>query len=120
MVRNSATFRPTTLGFPQKGRDAMPDDGRNTALSPVVEITCGKIRGSVSGGVHAFKGIPYAASTAGKNRFLSPQPLAPWAGTRDALAYRGKAPQSPAQVQRRGEMDGILGPLDTAPESEDC
>lgn len=99
----------------------MPHDVRNTALSsPVVEITSGKIRGSVSGGVHAFKGIPYASSTAGKNRFLSPQPLAPWAGTRDALAYQGRAPQSPAQVQRRGEMDGILGPLDTTVETEDC
>jgi para-nitrobenzyl esterase len=39
---------------------------------------------------------------------------------REALAYRGKAPQSPAQVKRRAEMDGILGPLDASPETEDC
>ena len=98
----------------------MPDDVLSTALSPVVEIGSGKIRGAVTGGIHAFKGIPYAASTAGANRFRPPQPVAAWAGVRDALAYHGKAPQSPAQVKRRAEMDGILGPLDTTPETEDC
>jgi para-nitrobenzyl esterase len=90
------------------------------ALSPVVEIASGKIRGAVAGGIHAFKGIPYGASTGGKNRFLPPQPVAPWAGTLDALAYRGQAPQSPARVKRRGEMDNILGPADDTPEVEDC
>jgi para-nitrobenzyl esterase len=44
----------------------------------------------------------------------------PWSGVRDVLAYHGKAPQSPAQVKRRAEMDGILGPLDTTAETEDC
>jgi para-nitrobenzyl esterase len=97
----------------------MPDDVRNAA-TPVVEITSGKIRGAVAGGIHAFKGIPYGAPTGGVNRFLSPQPVTAWGGVRDALAYHGKAPQSPAQVKRRAEMDSILGPLDTSPETEDC
>jgi para-nitrobenzyl esterase len=98
----------------------MANDVSPLNLSPVVEIGSGKIRGAVTGGIHAFKGIPYAASTAGANRFRPPQPVAAWAGVRDALAYHGKAPQSPAQVKRRAEMDGILGPLDTTPETEDC
>jgi para-nitrobenzyl esterase len=98
----------------------MANDVMTSSLSLVVEIATGKTRGAVAGGIHAFKSIPYGAPTGGANRFLPPQPVAPWTGTRDALAYHGKAPQSPAQVKRRSEMDGVLGPLDTAPETEDC
>lgn len=98
----------------------MANDVSTVSLSPVVEITSGKIRGASAGGIHAFKGIPYGASTAGQNRFRPPRKATPWAAVRDALAYHGKAPQSPAQVKRRSEMDGILGPLDTTQETEDC
>jgi para-nitrobenzyl esterase len=98
----------------------MANDVSTASLSPVIETASGKIRGAVAGGIHAFKGIPYSASTAGKNRFRPPQPPAPWAGVRDALAYHGQAPQSPARVKRRGEMDNILGPADGTPETEDC
>jgi para-nitrobenzyl esterase len=98
----------------------MANDVLSVTASPVVEIASGKIRGVVSGEIHTFKGIPYAASTGGRNRFLPPQTIAPWAGTRDALGYNGKAPQSPAQVKRRSEMDNILGPVDSSPETEDC
>ena len=98
----------------------MANDVSPVSLSPVVEIASGKVRGASSGGIHSFKGIPYAASTDGANRFRPPQPVEPWAGVRDALAYHGKAPQSPAQAKRRTEMDGLLGPLDTTPETEDC
>jgi para-nitrobenzyl esterase len=98
----------------------MPNDVVTAILSPVVEIASGKIRGAVAGGIHAFKGIPYAAPTGGKNRFLPPQPVASWAGTRDALAYHGQAPQSPIKPKRRAEMDNILGPADGTPELEDC
>jgi para-nitrobenzyl esterase len=98
----------------------MANDVLTAARSPGVEISSGKVRGAESGGIHAFKGIPYAASTAGQNRFLPPHPVAPWSGTCDALAYRGQAPQSPARVKRRAEMDNILGPADDTPEVEDC
>jgi para-nitrobenzyl esterase len=98
----------------------MANDVLSTTLSPVVETATGKIRGAVNGGIQAFKGIPYGASTAGANRFRPPQPVVAWSGVRDALAYHAKAPQSPAQVKRRAEMDNILGPVDASPESEDC
>ena len=98
----------------------MANDVSTAALSPVVETASGKIRGAVAGGIHAFKGIPYGASTGGANRFRPPQPVAPWTGVRDAFAYHGQAPQSPARVKRRSEMDNILGPADDTPETEDC
>jgi para-nitrobenzyl esterase len=93
---------------------------RSAVETPLVEIATGKIRGVAAGGVHTFKGIPYGAPTAGKNRFLPPQPVTPWSGARDALAYAGQAPQSPARVKRRSEMDNILGPTDGTPEVEGC
>ena len=97
----------------------MPNDV-NVGLSPAVEIASGKIRGANTDGIHAFKGIPYGASTAGANRFMPPRPPEPWAGVRDALEYRGHAPQLPGRPERRPELQTILGPADITPETEDC
>ncbi|WP_245551157.1 carboxylesterase/lipase family protein [Nocardia paucivorans] len=55
----------------------------------------GRVRGSVVEGVHAFKGVPYAAPPQGENRYLPPRPARPWTGLRDALAFGPTAPQPP-------------------------
>jgi carboxylesterase type B len=65
--------------------------GAGTRQIPVVEITSGKLQGASAAGVYAFKGVPYGASAAGRNRFMAPQPPQPWSGVRDALAYAGHA-----------------------------
>ena len=89
-------------------------------LTPVVEIAGGKLRGTSSAGIYAFKSIPYGASTAGPNRFAPPAPAQPWAGVRDAIAYAGRAWQLPNRPKRRPVLETLLGPPDTTPEGEDC
>jgi para-nitrobenzyl esterase len=79
-----------------------------------------KIRGQSIDGVNAFKGVPYGASTGGRNRFMPPQKPEPWAGVRDALDWAGRAPQWPSNLKQRPELADLSGPRDTLPESEDC
>ena len=85
-------------------------------IAPVfVDTTGGKLRGSAVGGVSCFKGIPYAASTAGSNRFRPPAPVAPWPGVRDAIAFGSSAPQLPPSSDPLGVWYSALEPM-----SEDC
>jgi len=65
------------------------------SMDPIVEIGCGKLRGRVLDGVASFKGVPFAAPPFGANRQQPPQPVEPWAGVRDALAFGPKSPQGP-------------------------
>lgn len=67
--------------------------GLTTSAEPVAETTLGRVRGTRNQGVYAFKGVPYAASTAGANRFRPPVPRQPWTGIRDALTGGASAPQ---------------------------
>jgi para-nitrobenzyl esterase len=87
--------------------------------SPVVETASGRVVGTTTEGVHAFKGIPYGASTAGANRFMPTQPPAPWTGVREAVAYAGRSPQAGLMAQRP-ELMTVWGPIDTLPVGEDC
>jgi para-nitrobenzyl esterase len=52
-----------------------------------VKIDSGEIQGAVSGGVVAFKGIPFAAPPVGDLRWRPPQPVAGWKEGRPAQAY---------------------------------
>jgi para-nitrobenzyl esterase len=90
---------------------------------PAVETAHGKVRGVAANGVTSFKGIPYGASTAGRNRFMPPVAPAPWVNLRDALSYGPTAPQNPSSM--RGLVDprsgfAAYGDPDGIIESEDC
>lgn len=58
-----------------------------------VQTTAGKIRGLLQDTVHAFKGVPYGASTAGAGRFMPPAKPQAWAGVRDAFDIGPRSPQ---------------------------
>ena len=93
--------------------------GAKADTAPEVTTAYGKIRGVTTNGVHAFKGIPYGASTAGANRFMPPKPPEPWTGVRETVAYAGRSPQAPGSPQRP-ELAHVWGPVDTLPVGEDC
>jgi len=59
-----------------------------------VRIDSGWLLGSEENEVLSFKGIPFAASTEGINRWLPPQKKESWRGTRDAQDYGDFCPQS--------------------------
>lgn len=82
----------------------------------IVETASGKVRGATHEGIHSFKGIPYGASTGGKNRWLPPQPVQAWAGVRDALDYGPRAPQN----ERPATEPHLAWIRDTRATSEDC
>ena len=49
-------------------------------------------------GVTLYKGIPFAASTAGENRFKAPQPVEPWEGVKAADTWGDQVVQVPASI----------------------
>jgi para-nitrobenzyl esterase len=66
---------------------------------PQVETASGWVRGAVvtapnRPSVRRFLGMPYAAPPVGDLRWRAPQPVAPWAGVRDALAFGPACPQA--------------------------
>jgi para-nitrobenzyl esterase len=77
---------------------------------PVITIDSGKIAGVRYADVTAFKGIPFAASTGGENRWHPPQPVTAWDGIRPAQSYGPFCPQFRSELLwfKLGEM------------SEDC
>lgn len=60
----------------------------------IVESTSGRLRGVRQRGAFAFRGVPYAATTEGANRFRPPVRTRSWAGVRDASMGGASAPQS--------------------------
>lgn len=72
----------------------------------VADTTSGKVQGMDIAGIKTFKGIPYGASTGGKNRFLPPRKPAAWTGVRDAFEFGEISPQ--VMVGTRGEYEQLI------------
>ncbi len=59
----------------------------------IVDTQYGKVKGFILRDIYQYRGIPYGADTAGKNRFLGPQKPEPWKDTFNAIWWGNSAPQ---------------------------
>jgi para-nitrobenzyl esterase len=84
-------------------------------MEPVVWTSGGQIRGTFTGGVHRFLGVPYAAPPVGSRRLRPPQPVEPWTGIRGATAL---GPEPPQPRFDRNDPMGLL--FDPADMGDDC
>jgi para-nitrobenzyl esterase len=85
----------------------------------VVSTHAGRVRGYIRNGIYTFKGLPYAESTAGANRFMPPVKPNPWAGIRSCLSYGPVSPQPP-QLDWQNDEANFLVPQDNGFQDEDC
>ena len=84
----------------------------NAAAGPRVQTADGMLEGRrEASGVHAFKGIPFAAPPVGALRWKAPQPVQPWNGVRQAGNFGPRAMQLPLFSDMVFRSDGV---------SEDC
>lgn len=83
---------------------------------PIATTKQGQVRGVEKLGCLQFRGIPFAAPPVGELRWKSPQPAAPWDGTRDASEFGPTCPQV------AGTMEALSGGARPQPDpmSEDC
>src|SRR5260370_1045485 len=64
-------------------------------MDTVVKTRQGTVRGEIVEGIATFKGLSYAATPFGANRWRAPQPVESWNGVRDALNFGSTAPKPP-------------------------
>jgi para-nitrobenzyl esterase len=89
------------------------------AISDPVKTKDGKVSGvTLSSGVRAFKGIPFAAPPVGSLRWKEPQPVARWEGVRKADTF-GNVCVQPSQPKRVPNNVSVDLP-DSPKPSEDC
>ena len=101
--------------------DDHPPEGTVAAGSDVAitEIATGKVAGYLTRGIYAFKGIPYADTTAGANRFLPPQKPKPWSGVRSSRQYSFVCPQDKG-TGRQHDEEAFIFQWNDSIEGEDC
>lgn len=99
----------------------MARSGKNDAQpapapASVRTIAQGELVGLVAdNGAHVWRGLPFAASTAGENRWRAPKPAPGWEGRRETLTFAERCAQLTNQFDRdEGLKPGqLIG-------SEDC
>lgn len=84
----------------------------------IVETHYGKVEGAANNGVHAFRGIPFAAPPAGERRWHAPEPPEPWSGIRPAKDWGKQAWQQ--AVENAGMLSFVFNIRNAAYRDEDC
>lgn len=105
------------LARPATAEPVSPGGTIVTTATPEVDTVAGRVRGYRQGGIHIFRGIPYAAPPVGALRFMPPQPPAPWAATRASLAY---GPVCPQPARWRNDYLAFVYDWDEGYAQEDC
>lgn len=106
-----AILAPAIVGALGEGRAYAKKSAGPSSV--IAKTRAGQLRGVMGDdGVISFKGIHYAESPAGENRFKAPVKLKPWSGVRDATAY---GPQA-IQARDPGWSTALIVP----PTDEDC
>lgn len=107
LIRDADINRRRLLagGAATAGVLAMPLAACADAASETVEVQVaeGRLRGVRTGGVDAYKGVPYGAGVSGANRFKPARPVAPWTGVFDATKLGTPSLQDPTTVYGRNE-----------------
>lgn len=79
-----------------------PTPTRTTVPTPF-----GPVAGTVSGDVHVFRGIPFAAPTGGAARFTPPADPTPWTDVLDCVEPGPAAPQNPSILEAALGVEGL-------------
>ncbi len=105
----SAISNKMQLSTGRMTANSMATDSATT----IVTNSLGKLAGAFdeATGVYSFKGVPFAAPPVGELRWQEPQPVAAWAGVRQAVQFGPRAMQLPVF----GDMDFRSNGM-----SEDC
>src|SRR6516225_11751391 len=89
-------------------------EARMTGVEPIeLETPFGRLRGERSGGVAAFRRVPYAEAPIGQRRFELPGRAPRWQCVRDAVTPGPIPPQLPSR------LEAVMGSYH-AGQSEDC
>ena len=85
----------------------------------VVETNSGRVAGYVRNGIFTFKGMPYADTGGGDNRFRPPIKPKPWAGVRSSRQYGPVCPQG-ARAGWAHDEEAFMFTWDDGVPGEDC
>ncbi len=95
-------------------------DGQDTVPVPAPETARTVAQGNVVGftaanGAHVWRGLPFAASTTGQNRWRAPRPAPRWKGVRKALHFSERCAQLTNEFDEDEGLEAgqVIG-------SEDC
>jgi para-nitrobenzyl esterase len=81
--------------------------------APAVAVTGGQTAGGIYGDIAIYRGIPFAAPPVDDLRWRSPQPVKPWQGVRDGLAFGGTCTTSEDCL-----YVNVYKPVDAAPNAK--